>query len=635
MATAANDPLAGLASLINTIGGTRQTQTSNPGDISYLQTVFNQGQQFDPNMLLQTIFQQAQGQIPGFQRAFGNAMGARSGNNSAVSAALQKLLMDTSVAAQQQMSNQILQNNQQQGAVAGGIANATKGTTQTTKSGTDLARVGKLLGAMQLAGKLGLTDQLTKSLGLPGSTGSMGANVGSAMAPQAAIQQANSSMAPAAVTSPVSAGTMSAGLSIPDPTGDIFSQPGMGSMDWTGGATLADGFSTFSDMFADQANNLAIMENIDPMDALMATTDGFGTIESGANFLDSITDVGSSLFDWLGFADGGLVGRDGAKEAKKAAPDEEIIESSSMRRYDAGNTNNQVLDLIRALMPAYADGGPVRGPQRVNTMQSANPITTGAVNMQSAPMQRPTQRPVIDPGTGTGITLQELAGIGSENSSLSGVTASPESLAAIDDALGSIAGTFGSMAGGTLAGALGLGPLGTAALSAAGKGFVNSAVNANQGITAVNAANNAMAAGGYGTGNGGGFNSSAGISVGDPGVANDFGAISTGVMGNGIGPGIDLGVLGADAGMGGGNGGDAAGLGVGAGDASSSDAGFGGTLANGGEVSGPGTGTSDSIIAKLSDGEYVISADVVDKIGVDFFDLLQKQYHTPVAKKAW
>lgn len=45
-------------------------------------------------------------------------------------------------------------------------------------------------------------------------------------------------------------------------------------------------------------------------------------------------------------------------------------------------------------------------------------------------------------------------------------------------------------------------------------------------------------------------------------------------------------------------------------------------LAKGGPVKGKGTGTSDSIPAKLSDGEYVIPAAVVKKYGKEFFDNL-------------
>lgn len=45
-------------------------------------------------------------------------------------------------------------------------------------------------------------------------------------------------------------------------------------------------------------------------------------------------------------------------------------------------------------------------------------------------------------------------------------------------------------------------------------------------------------------------------------------------------------------------------------------------LAGGGSVRGPGTSTSDSILAWLSDGEYVIRAAAVQKFGKGFFDML-------------
>ena len=56
-----------------------------------------------------------------------------------------------------------------------------------------------------------------------------------------------------------------------------------------------------------------------------------------------------------------------------------------------------------------------------------------------------------------------------------------------------------------------------------------------------------------------------------------------------------------------------------------------GSLAeSGGEVEGVGTGTSDSINTDLSDGEFVIPADVVRAKGEEFFNRLIDQYHTPV-----
>lgn len=55
-----------------------------------------------------------------------------------------------------------------------------------------------------------------------------------------------------------------------------------------------------------------------------------------------------------------------------------------------------------------------------------------------------------------------------------------------------------------------------------------------------------------------------------------------------------------------------------------------GSFADGGMVQGPGTGTSDSIptpMANISNGEYIISADVVQRIGPAFFDGLQAMFH--------
>ena len=57
--------------------------------------------------------------------------------------------------------------------------------------------------------------------------------------------------------------------------------------------------------------------------------------------------------------------------------------------------------------------------------------------------------------------------------------------------------------------------------------------------------------------------------------------------------------------------------------------------ANGGSISGPGTGTSDSIPARLSDGETVITAQTTAKVkqvlGDDFFHNLEQLFNAPAA----
>lgn len=47
---------------------------------------------------------------------------------------------------------------------------------------------------------------------------------------------------------------------------------------------------------------------------------------------------------------------------------------------------------------------------------------------------------------------------------------------------------------------------------------------------------------------------------------------------------------------------------------------FGNAFASGGAVAGPGTGTSDSVPAMLSNGEYVLNAQAVDRLGVSFLN---------------
>lgn len=53
---------------------------------------------------------------------------------------------------------------------------------------------------------------------------------------------------------------------------------------------------------------------------------------------------------------------------------------------------------------------------------------------------------------------------------------------------------------------------------------------------------------------------------------------------------------------------------------------FGGFMgigkADGGYISGPGTSTSDSIAARLSDGEYVVKASAVKRVGVGFLNMI-------------
>lgn len=67
--------------------------------------------------------------------------------------------------------------------------------------------------------------------------------------------------------------------------------------------------------------------------------------------------------------------------------------------------------------------------------------------------------------------------------------------------------------------------------------------------------------------------------------------------------------------------------------------GGGGGYSRGGLIHGPGTGTSDSVPAvgsnrepiRVSNGEYIVPADVVRHKGVEFFDRIVGKHHAPVA----
>ena len=173
-----------------------QTTTTNPGNINPLQQVLAglQGQDF--NALLQSVFQQAGGQIPGLQAAYGNAMGARSGGNSAVQAALNELLKQTALAGQQQIAQQQAQNFQTQGQAAANIAQATRGT-QTTQ-GADLGGIAKNL--LLLQGLSMLTGKGGPLSGLGDKVGEIGKAVGglftSPTSDQAVAGNTNSAFGP-------------------------------------------------------------------------------------------------------------------------------------------------------------------------------------------------------------------------------------------------------------------------------------------------------------------------------------------------------------------------------------------------------------------------------------------------------
>lgn len=198
------DQLAVIQQLLGTLFGQQQTVT-NSANIAPLQQLLGQLQGADYSQMLNSIFMQAGGAIPGLQAAYTNAVGARSGNNSAVQANLERLLQQTSMLAQQKLAEQQLQNQQIQANVGGNIAQATASQkTATPGKAGELAGVLALAqGALKLTGSKDL-EELWKKMG-GSSAGVAGGTAGATTAAAAAPL----SSAPAAMTTGAEAPQMS------------------------------------------------------------------------------------------------------------------------------------------------------------------------------------------------------------------------------------------------------------------------------------------------------------------------------------------------------------------------------------------------------------------------------------------
>ncbi len=112
-------------------GGTSTTEAySSPGDITALQALLGELGGANYQQVLESIFAQAGGKIPGFMSALQNSVGARSGGNSAVQGMLQKLLSETALQGQSQIADLSLRNANTRAQIGANIAQATKGTHQ-------------------------------------------------------------------------------------------------------------------------------------------------------------------------------------------------------------------------------------------------------------------------------------------------------------------------------------------------------------------------------------------------------------------------------------------------------------------------------------------------------------------------
>lgn len=272
--------------LANFIGGqrTNQTTTLSPADISGLQALQAELQGADYSALLESIFNQARGAVPGISAGYGRTMG-RTYGNAQMQAALAELLKQTTLTAQKQIADQRIQNQQIQANVGANIANATRGTTQTT-TGKTVNPLGTPVGALlllQTLNSLGKNAQgqgnildLHKKLlgGVTGAIGGLGAG-GVTAAPMAAsampaatvqpMAAAPITAAPAqsgfgfgdlvtAVTTPAQIGLNALGNLVQNPVStatNLITAPiqlGLEGLDWVGGK-VQEGFDWLGGLF--------------------------------------------------------------------------------------------------------------------------------------------------------------------------------------------------------------------------------------------------------------------------------------------------------------------------------------------------------------------------------------------------
>jgi hypothetical protein len=621
------------AGLLKLLGGTKTT--TSPGDTGALQKTFADLQGTDYEAMLKAIFQQAGGQIPGLQQALGNAIGARSGGNSAVQAALQKLLAQTSTGAMDQVAKLQAQNFATQANVGGSIAQATKSTTQ--KTGTDVG--GGLSKAAQLIGLL----QATKALGADKWLKGLTSTTPEAVTPSAAMTTAANN-AFASPTAPLS----TAETPMFNLTGGF--QPSAAAapdyqVDYTGIPQVTDPGFQYADMTGFQQPYVAPSYTPTFEQAPPQLEFPLDTYDETYTFAD-----GGLVKKVEGYADGGTVRAGGSR--RSANP---IVEIRSPDQILA----QLAADELRGQFPqAQALSSPVAtasGSDIANAVTGSGALSGGGSGDGSVG---------TNSGTGGGVTGQDVAGaigtLGGLNS-ISGLTGGNTLDSGLMSGLGMLGGLAAAQTNEQALGAMAKGALGMASpaagaiaglamnpsmpnavdlgLSLANPGYAlantafgllglaspaqiaanaysmmnpNQMMTPAQQLTVATEANNPNSAG---------LTAQANAMEGDAldglmGLTDAFGTADTG---------------------GGGDGGGGANADGGTGDTGSDGVGGGGTgdgdKRDGGPIAGKGTGTSDSININVSDGEFVISADVVETLGEDFFNQLQAAFHTPIAQR--
>lgn len=623
-----NGNLGSIQDILTLFGNNGNKQTSS-SDTGALRGILGNLQGTNYEDVLKSIFTQAGGQIPGLTAGMSNAIGARTGGNSAVQTALGKLLESTVMKAAGQTATLNQGNQALQIQAANAIANGN--STKTTKSGSDNAA--KILAGLQLGGKF-LDSKVgkevaTKGKGLFDSVFNQGESpvVDSSGTNMFAGEVGNFSGGGSDGFS-IDGGTnlfadAFTDYSVSDGIAGGFDSAGDSAIDWGsiggdlggGGDIPVEEFIDLGDFFAD--GGLVGRDNKEedikyPMGG--KTRGPSAQAGSPAAYADGgrvEPKVGTKGPEKKGGTGGGLSKE--ATQATVAKPAETApkitltIEPGTFQPSDRKGTVPRVEKAVaNATGEKYADGGTVRsggGRASSQVRYATDPIArTDAVNAPRAGLNR-----VRDPNTDFEFGPLDLNAQGEANA------VSQESIDSIDPSESVTVGeTLGGIVGHAVMGLAAPGlatTMNALGIPGAPTGIVGQAINALSEAFGFNSQANSQAAA-----------NAAAISQADAQES----VSSEGTAG--IGNTADGGTASANA-----DGSPSGGSGNSGGD-DGADGGADG-FASGGKIKGPGTGTSDSILARVSNGEYIISKDVVDKMGVDFFDNLQAQFHTPVGSR--
>lgn len=667
----------------NTTVGTTQNQSQNTGstgtsaqnvitggNIDPLMQVFQSAlnnSQMSPDMakaLIGSIFTEGSKQIPSITQAYANAVGARTTGNSGLALALDELNRQMSSSAMNAlMSYQTNALNTAGNAASNigadtrttqttGAENKNTGTTTTTGTNqTTQVRPGTGANNMFLAGillnqldKKGMLDGIKTGNGGAGNAGGVSNATYTNPSPMTVQEPsygdfaaANANyMAPAMSTLSLP-GDPNSSMPVPNtgvggPT--VNADPGAGNIDLSGGMN----FGGTSDVFTPDYSNFA-------PDSSMSYGDDFANTYG----LDT-----SGGWDWLNsdtesfFVNGGLV--------RPASMRPQLpVRMSRPPLLGSGNPNMMAMRNGGRVVPRMANGGPVRNQPFMGTQASYAPLVNALNQIIVPPTSNPVTLPPNNPAPVTGgstATTGARLPIGANPNGTFNASFAPGAITAdsfrqripfdsgVDPGTGASGTTDASNTGGVVGtpgqnSAASLGAAVTGISSALGipgialglglnaLGMTNTSMNPiSQTITNIAHAMN-TAIGLDDTPVDGFVGPPADPSIGPPAsiaapVGSDdsaTGSTSVGSIGGISGTGTD-----GTSGIGNNDGGAGVSAGVGVGDTAYN---------NGGKIAGPGTGTSDSIPAMLSDGEYVIPADVVRRYGTKFFDQMIASAHTP------